>query len=136
MGMRPAPGRPTLPRARPRLTIAATLSAPRSCCVMPMDQTSTAAFAEAYSRANRSMSARVAPDCRSSSSNDSRANSATSVSNPSVCSRTKSRSTVPSASITLSTPLRNARSPPVCTAKNSSVMCVPNIALSTLLGTQ
>ena len=27
-------------------------------------------------------------------------------------------------------------SPPVCTPKNSSVICVPNIALSTLLGTQ
>ena len=34
------------------------------------------------------------------------------------------------------TPLRNAESPPVCTLKNSSVIFVPNIALSTLDGTQ
>ena len=34
------------------------------------------------------------------------------------------------------TPLRNATSPPVFTPKNSSVIFVPNIALSTLLGTQ
>ena len=40
--MSPASGRPTLPRARPRFTIAATLSEPCSCWVMPIDHTSTA----------------------------------------------------------------------------------------------
>ncbi len=118
------------------MTTAATLSAPRSCWVIPIDQTNTADGAAPYIRANRSMSARVAPDWRSRSSNDSRSSSSTTASKPTVWSRTKSRSTVPSESITLSTPFRNARSPPVFTAKNSSVMCVPNIALSTLLGTQ
>ena len=41
-----------------------------------------------------------------------------------------------SANSTFITPLRNATSPPVFTPKNSSVIFVPNIALSTLLGTQ
>ncbi len=40
--MRPAPGRPTLPRARARLSRARTLSEPKACCVMPIDQTKTA----------------------------------------------------------------------------------------------
>ena len=71
MGMRPAPRRPTLPWASPRLTMAATLSDPCSCWVMPIDQTSTAVLADAYMRAKRSMSARVAPDCRSRSVKDS-----------------------------------------------------------------
>ena len=53
----PAPGRPTLPRARPRFTIACTFSTPCSCWVMPIDQMSTARFADAYIRAKRSMSA-------------------------------------------------------------------------------
>ena len=35
---------------------------PCSCCVIPIDQTSTADFAAAYMRAKRSMSARVAPE--------------------------------------------------------------------------
>ena len=42
----------------------------------------------------------------------------------------------PDASSCLSTPLTNATSPPVCTGKNSSVIFVPNTALSTLDGTQ
>ena len=42
IGMRPAPLRPTLPRARPTLTIAFTPSAPCSCWVIPIDQISTA----------------------------------------------------------------------------------------------
>ena len=46
--MSPAPGRPTLPRASPRFTIACTLSTPCSCWVMPIDHTSTAARAAAY----------------------------------------------------------------------------------------
>ena len=48
-----SPGRPTLPRASARLTIACTLSVPQTCWVMPIDQTSTALFAVAYMRANR-----------------------------------------------------------------------------------
>ena len=46
--MRPAPARPTLPRASARFTIALTLSTPVTCCVMPIDHTSTADFASAY----------------------------------------------------------------------------------------
>ena len=54
-----------------------------------------------------------------------------------VCSRSRTRGRAPPiASSCLSTPLTNATSPPVCTGKNSSVIFVPNIALSTFDGTQ
>ena len=116
--------------------MAVTLSTPCSCWVMPIDHTSTAEPADAYIRANRAMSARDAPDARSSSSNGWRSSSATSSSNPFVCARTNSRSTASSARSSFSTPLKNATSPPTCTPKNSSAIFVPNNALSTLLGTQ
>ena len=116
--------------------MAATLSDPCSCCVIPIDHTRIAVPADAYRRAKRSMSARDAPDCRSRSVKDSRSSSSSSASKSSVCSRTKRRSIPPSASSTFMTPLRNATSPPVFTPKNSSVIFVPNMALSTLLGTQ
>ena len=51
-----------LPRARPRLTIAATFSLPHACCVIPIDQTSTADFAPPYIAQNASSSSRFAPD--------------------------------------------------------------------------
>ena len=91
--MSPAPGRPTLPRASPRFTIAATLSAPCSCCVIPIDQMSTAELAarvhpgEALhvgarrARLPLEIGERLARRARRRTS-----------SNPSVCSRTKSRS--------------------------------------------
>ena len=116
--------------------MAATLSDPCSCCVIPMDHTSTAVRADAYIRAKRSMSARVAPACGSRSSKDSLWSNASNAAKPSVCSHTNERSIPPSARSTFMTPFRNATSPPVLTAKNSSVIFVPNIALSTLLGTQ
>ncbi len=46
--MSPAPGRPTLPRARPRFTIARTLSTPDTCWVTPIDHTRMADRADAY----------------------------------------------------------------------------------------
>ncbi len=52
--------------------MAATLSDPCSCCVMPIDHTRMAVVAAAYMRAKRSMSARDAPDWRSRSVKDSR----------------------------------------------------------------
>ena len=70
--------------------MAATLSEPCSCCVIPIDHTRTAVRADAYMRAKRSMSARDAPDCRSRSANDSRSSSSSNSSKPSVCSRTNS----------------------------------------------
>ncbi len=42
----------------------------------------------------------------------------------------------PSSTITLSTPVRNAMSPPVLTAKKSVAIWVPNRALSGFEGTQ
>lgn len=101
-----------------------------------MDQTSTADSAAVYIRAKRAMSSRVAPDASSRSLNDSDSSSWSSWSNPVVCSRTNARSMPPAASMTLSTPFRNAMSPQVWTPKNSSAIFVPNIALSALLGTQ
>ena len=139
IGMRPAPGRPTLPRASARFTIAATLSAPCSCCVIPIDHTRTAdgAVGVHAGEALHVGAGRARLRARDRS-NDSRVELASSSCvEAGRCARARSRRSIPpSASSTFSTPLRNATSPPVCTPKNSSAICVPNIALSTLLGTQ
>ena len=80
--MSPAPSRPTLPRASARFTIAATLSAPYACCVIPIDQTSTAALAaRVHAREALHVVSRRAR-CRSRSSNDSCSSSSSSSSNP------------------------------------------------------
>ena len=58
IGIRPAPGRPTLPRASARLTTARTFFEPNACWVRPMDQTRIARRRPRTWRRTRSMSAR------------------------------------------------------------------------------
>ncbi len=74
------------------MTIACTLSTPCSCCVMPIDHTSTADSACMYMRAKRSMSSRDTPDKRSRSSNRASSRWSSRPSNPLVCSVTNSLS--------------------------------------------
>ncbi len=115
MGMSPAPGRPTIPRARARLTIAATLSMPHSCWVMPIDQTR---IADARPRTSgRSAPCRRA--WRPTSARDPRTTSRRGLPparpSPSCARRRTPRRRHVRATSALSTPLRNATSPPVWT---------------------
>src|SRR5207253_1015304 len=67
-GMTPHFSRPTMPRAKARFMIALTLSAPKTCCVMPMLQTKTAVFAFPYISAKARISSLEQPDCFSRTS--------------------------------------------------------------------
>ena len=95
MGIRPAPSRPTSPRASARLITARTLSEPKACCVRPIDQTKMADSDAAYIDANRSMSAREVPERRSSSSKGRSSSTAESSGKPAVCSAMKASSRPP-----------------------------------------
>ncbi len=116
--------------------MARTLSTPDTCWVTPIDHTSTAEPADAYMRAKRAMSARVAPDDCSSTSYGSSSSSASTASKPAVRAFTNPRSIPPIARSSFITPLTNATSPPVWIGKNSSAIFVPNTALSAFDGTQ
>ncbi len=116
--------------------MARTLSTPHTCCVMPIDQTRTALPAAAYIRAKRAMSSTDEPDQRARSSSERSASPARSSSQPVVWALMNRSSTSPSSASTLSTPVRNAMSPPVETGKKSVATWVPKMALSGFEGTQ
>ena len=90
MGMSPAPSRPTLPRARARLTMACTPWTASACWVMPIDHVRMADDASAYSRANASTTVRPTPAAAQSSSWRCVSSDAASASQPSVWASTKS----------------------------------------------
>ena len=115
---------------------ARTLSEPNACWVSPIDQTRIAESAAAYMDAKRSMSARLVPDIRSSSSQPSPSRASDSSSQPVVWSAMKRSSRPPAAARAFRMPAMKAMSPPVLTWKNSSVIFVPNTALSAFEGTQ
>ncbi len=136
IGTSPEPGRPGRPRARPTLSSALIVSTPWTCCVRPMDQTRTAFGRSMSSCAKASMRSRVVPAPASIASQPRADTFARAASNPVVCAATQASST-PSLSISaLSTPVRNARSPPVRTANQSSAMTVPFTALDAIDGIQ
>src|SRR5207253_1088601 len=58
IGMSPHFGRPTIPPARPRFTIARTLSTPKRWCVIPMLHTKTAVSARTYMSAKSNIASR------------------------------------------------------------------------------
>ncbi len=136
IGIRPVRARPSMPRANARLTSAATFSTPKRCCVTPMLQTKTALRARAYCSAKRAMSSRDSPDSRSSSSHDWVASAASSAAKPVVCASMNARSSASRATSAFSTPLANARSPPIATWKKSSISALPKTALRATDGTQ
>jgi hypothetical protein len=104
--------------------------------VTPIDHTKITFGCSASIRANRIISCRDAPADRSSDSQSCSASALVASANPMVCSAMKSLSIIAFTIRCFSTPFRNARSPPVCTPKNSSQIFVPNSALSATEGTQ
>ena len=116
--------------------MARTLSSPKGCWVIPMDQTRTPVRAAPRSRANSSISSRGTPLERSSISQGWSARARAISSKPVVRAATNSRSTSPSAIIPLIAPFRKAASPPTRTRKNRSAICVPKRALSATEGIQ
>ena len=102
-----------MPRAKARFVIAFTLSAPKTCCVMPMLQTKTAVFDFPYISAKACISSLEQPDCFSRTSHGCLSKASRRASKPVVCSAMNVSSIQPSAIRCFMTPFRKAMSPPV-----------------------